>query len=156
MMPILLAILLGLTAVVIVIYPLLGLNAARGEDATPAPIADAAEHERTAKQALLDVDFDYRLGNLEATDYADLRERYERRALSAMKARYDHEHELDALIDQQLAHLRAQQNAQRGSHTSTKSHRRSPSSPATVRRSAKTDSDSSSAQGIRARRRRGA
>ena len=156
MMPILFAILLGLTAVVIVIYPLLGLNISRAEDTTPAPIADAAEHERTAKQALLDVDFDYRLGNLESTDYADLRERYERRALSAMKARYDHEHELDAFIDQQLAQLRAQQDTRRGSAASPKSHSRQSSSAATARRSAKANSDTSPAQGIRARRRRGA
>ncbi len=111
-MPVLIAVLLGLSALLIVIQPLLGLN--RAAPAAPAALSpeaasDAAERERLAKQALRDVDFDYRLGNLDEGDYSSLRERYERRALAALKTRYDREQELDALIDRQLAALRAQE-----------------------------------------------
>src|SRR5262249_61563070 len=68
--------------------------------------------------ALHDVDFDHRLGNLDEADYATLRDRYEDRALEAMKARYDTERELDALIERQLASLRDQERAAKG-HAST-------------------------------------
>ena len=105
-MPIIIAILLGLSALLIVVYPLLGLDAdgarsAVGSDA----LADVAERERSAKMALRDVDFDYRLGNLEENDYTALRSRYERRALAALRTRYEREQALDRLIDEQLAAL---------------------------------------------------
>lgn len=108
-MPLLIAILLGLSALLIVIQPLLGLNRAAPAALSPEAVSDAAERERLAKQALRDVDFDYRLGNLDEGDYSSLRERYERRALAALKTRYDREQELDAQIDRQLATLRAQE-----------------------------------------------
>lgn len=113
MIPLLLAVLLGVAALLVVIQPLL---AAHGGDAMPetvaTPLADSAEREQTAKQALLDVELDHRLGNLEAEDYATLRARYEERALAALKARYDAERALDATIDQQLARLRARREVQ--------------------------------------------
>lgn len=109
MFPLLVAVLLGLSALLIVVYPLLGLDRTAREALAPEAVSDAAERERLAKQALRDVDFDYRLGNLDENDYASLRDRYERRALAALKTRYDREQELDEQIDRQLAALRAQE-----------------------------------------------
>jgi hypothetical protein len=106
-MPLLIAILLGLAAAVITLYPLLGLR--RTSDVSPAALAGLAERERLAKDALREVEFDYRLGNLEIPDYEDLRDRYEQRALAALKARYQREQELDALIERQLDILRGRQ-----------------------------------------------
>jgi len=106
-MGLIVAALLGLSGLLIVIYPLLGLDAAarlrRAERELDAP----NDGERAAKDALRDVEFDYRLGNLDERDYRDLREQYERRALAALKSRYEREQELDAVIDAQLAALRA-------------------------------------------------
>jgi len=104
----LIAALLALSAALIVLYPLLGLVR---ESAAPAlapasPASDAAEREQLARQALREVEFDYTLGNLETGDYEALRERYETRALSALKTRYQREQELDALIERQLDTLR--------------------------------------------------
>lgn len=106
-MGLIVAALLGLSGLLIVIYPLLGLDAAarlrRAERELDAP----NDGERAAKDALRDVEFDYRLGNLDERDYHDLRDQYERRALAALKSRYEREQELDAVIDAQLAALRA-------------------------------------------------
>jgi hypothetical protein len=106
MLPLLVATLLGLSGIVIVIYPLLGLEQGRDAAVAGEPVSEAAERERVAKRALRDVDFDYRLGNLDETDYLALRDRYEERALAALKTRYERERALDALIDEQLAALR--------------------------------------------------
>lgn len=107
-MPLLIAALLGLSAAIIVLYPLLGLDRdTAAESAGAAALSDDAERERSAKLALRDVNFDYRLGNLDTEDYVALRDRYERRALAAMKTRYEREQALDALIDRQLEALRA-------------------------------------------------
>ncbi len=107
MLPLLIAALLGLSGVVIVAYPLLGLQHS-GVHVPDEPGVGMAESERVARRALLDVDFDYRLGNLDRADYLALRDRYEERALAALKTRYEREHALDALIDEQLASLRTQ------------------------------------------------
>lgn len=108
-MPLLIAALLGLSAAIVVLYPLFGLDRnAAAESAGPAALSDDAERERSAKLALRDVNFDYRLGNLDDDDYADLRDRYERRALAAMKTRYEREQALDELIDRQLEALGSQ------------------------------------------------
>ncbi len=109
-MPLLIAALLGLSAALIVLFPLLGLERAATETAAPAQLTDAAERERLARQALREVEFDYTLGNLETGDYEELRDRYESRALAALKTRYQREQELDALIEQRLDALRQQQN----------------------------------------------
>jgi hypothetical protein len=109
-MPLLIAILLGLAAAVITLYPLLGLR--RASAVSPAALHSLAERERLAKDALREVEFDYRLGNLEAPDYEDLRDRYEQRALAALKARYQREQELDAMIERQLDALRGRQTPQ--------------------------------------------
>src|SRR5262245_60325723 len=101
-MPLLIALLLGLAALFVVITPLLGLDGVQGP-ATPltAP-PDLGEQEQSAKRALRDVDFDHRLGNLDEADYLALRDRYEDRALDAMRARYERERALDALIEYEL------------------------------------------------------
>ncbi len=106
--PLLIAVLLGLTCAVLVLQPLFGLDRASedAQAAEPTSLAEVAERERLAKQALLEVDFDHRLGNLADADYADLRARYERRALVALKTRYQRERALDDLIDHQLDNLR--------------------------------------------------
>jgi len=109
-MPLLIAILLGLAAALVTLYPLLGLR--RTSDVSPAALSSLAERERLAKDALREVEFDYRLGNLETPDYEDLRDRYEQRALAALKARYQREQELDALIERQLDILRGRQTPQ--------------------------------------------
>lgn len=108
-MPLLIAALLGISALFIVIYPLLGLERASGEGEEKGQLADLADRERAAKDALRDVEFDRQLGNLEEADYRALRDQYERRALVALGARYRREQELDALIEQQLAELRAKE-----------------------------------------------
>jgi hypothetical protein len=103
-MPLLVAVLLGLAALALVVYPLVDTSSARRDRNTPAALA-TLDAEAGAKQALRDVDFDHRLGNLDEADYLALRARYEGRALAAMKARYDQERAADALIDERLAAL---------------------------------------------------
>ena len=106
-MPLLIAALLALSAALVVLYPLLGLSReAESLATTPGQVADAAEREQQARQALREVEFDYTLGNLESDDYETLRGRYEGRALTALKARYQREQELDAQIERQLDALR--------------------------------------------------
>ncbi|MGE5333889.1 MAG: hypothetical protein ACM3N4_04250 [Nitrososphaerota archaeon] len=114
-MPLLIAVLLGLSGLIVVIYPLLGLERAASNTYADGPIAEVAERERSARDALREVEFDHRLGNLDDADYQALRARYERRALAALKTRYQREQELDALIERQLDALRAQQTTGSGS-----------------------------------------
>ena len=107
-MPLVIGVLLGLSGLAVVLYPLLGLDRDTLEARSSGPIAEVAERERSARDALREVEFDHRLGNLDDADYQSLRSRYERRALAALKTRYQREQELDALIEQQLDALRAQ------------------------------------------------
>src|SRR5579871_2421765 len=106
-MPIAVALLLGLAGLLIVIYPLLGVDPA-AELADREVLAQVSEQEVSAKQSLRDVDFDRRLGNLDEEDYRDLRDRFEESALEAMKSRYERERELDLAIDSQLQALSAE------------------------------------------------
>lgn len=113
--------LMGLTALVLVIYPLFGIDrsvtgalhlpASRDSDAL---MGDMSERESAARQALVDVDFDYRLGNLDDEDYTQLRDRYEESALVALKARYEREHALDDVIGRQLVALKAEDEGKSG------------------------------------------
>ena len=155
-MPLVIAILLGLSAAAIVVYPLLASTPATTADASPAALLDASEREQSAKQALRDVDFDYRLGNLEPGDYATLREMYERHALVALKARVERERAADALIDRELVRLRAQQ-AKRGSSRRSGSHDGS-TAPQSADASARRESNGTrpATRGPRTRRRKGA
>jgi hypothetical protein len=105
-MPLLIAVLLGLSGLLVVIYPLLGLDRESADVQVRGPLGEVAERERSARDALRELEFDRRLGNLDDEDYQALRERYEERALIALKARYQREQELDALIERQLDALR--------------------------------------------------
>src|SRR5579884_1557885 len=104
LLQILVTTLLGLAALVFVLYPLPPLEVAE-ETAALAQATGVAEGEQTASAALREVELDYQLGNLEESDYRSLRERYMRRAFLAMKARRAHEQELDALIEEQLRQM---------------------------------------------------
>ncbi|HEX9037212.1 MAG TPA: hypothetical protein VF808_09510 [Ktedonobacterales bacterium] len=114
-MPLLIAALLGLTATLIVAYPLLGLSRAPREAARANALGEVANQEGQARQALREVELDYTLGNLDSGDYDTLRGRYERRALAALRTRYQREQELDALIERQLDAMRASHSQQDGS-----------------------------------------
>ncbi|HKT37468.1 MAG TPA: hypothetical protein VJR48_03795 [Ktedonobacterales bacterium] len=105
-MPLLIAVLLGLSGLLVVIYPLLGLDRESSDALARGPLGEVAERERSARDALREVEFDRRLGNLDDEDYQALRARYEERALIALKARYQREQELDAVIERQLDALR--------------------------------------------------
>jgi hypothetical protein len=110
-MPLLIAVLLGLSGLLVVIYPLLGLERESADAQVRGPLGEVAERERSARDALREVEFDRRLGNLDDEDYQALRARYEERALVALKARYQREQELDALIERQLDALRQHESA---------------------------------------------
>ena len=105
MIPAIIAALLALSGAFIVAYPLLGL----GTREVGAGAVAMDERERALKQALRDVDFDYRLGNLDEGDYSALRTRYETGALAALKERLTSEREIDARIDREVTLLRTQQ-----------------------------------------------
>jgi hypothetical protein len=77
--------------------------------ASPLPgdiTAQQADREESARAALQEVEFDFQLGNLGEDDYRSLRERYMRRALSALKSRHDRERALDDAIEEQVRKLR--------------------------------------------------
>lgn len=138
-MPLLIAALLALSAALVVLYPLLGLSReAEAQAVAPGQMADAAERERLARQALREVEFDYTLGNLESDDYEALRGRYEGRALAALKTRYQREQELDAQIERQLDALRrsaapvAASSATKSATTPTKATPAKPAKPSAV------------------------
>ncbi len=127
---------LSLLALAYVLYPLY-----RGRLAKPAPTSllsakdmpfqaqPASDSEQAARLSLQEVELDYQLGNIAESDYRSLRERYMRRAIIAMKSRYDnaptgneeHENEqdshnvqdgqymdVDSLIEEQLRKMREQ------------------------------------------------
>lgn len=152
-MPLLIAGLLALSAAIIVLYPLLGLGRETAPEAAPGQVSAAVERERQARQALREVEFDYTLGNLAGDDYEELRGRYEERALTALKARYLREQELDAQIERRLDALRqAEANA-----TSALSATSSPTPPATPRAATRASSakGGASARARRATKRKG-
>jgi hypothetical protein len=105
MLPLVIAALLGLSALAVVLTPLYAPSRAATES-EGVPPATLAERERAAKAALQDVEFDYQLGNIAEDDYRSLRERYTRRALAALKGRYDRERVVDEAIEAQVAALR--------------------------------------------------
>jgi hypothetical protein len=114
MILLLVAALMGLTALALVVYPLLGLDRNGADARFSGGVSEITPPESAARQALLDVDFDWRLGNLDQEDYRQLRERYAERALVGLKARYAREQQLDAAIERQLASLRT--GDQKGKH----------------------------------------
>ena len=112
-MSIFVAILLGALALVFVLYPLYQSIRAKvsyidpGAVPTPQPSGvQQTDREQAARTALQEVEFDFQLGNLAEDDYRTLRERYMRRALSALKSRYDREQKIDELIEEQVRRLK--------------------------------------------------
>lgn len=117
-MAIVIALILGLLALAFVLYPLLRRSEAKSgaDQVAPAQVelreqahaATAEGQETAAKAALQEVELDYQLGNIDEPDYRSMRERYMRRALVALKARYDQEQALDEMIEEQLRSMREQ------------------------------------------------
>ncbi len=113
-MAIFVAILLGVLALAFVLYPLyqhayIKTQQSASPSAPQAPAGlrhQQADREEAARTALQEVELDFQLGNLGEDDYRSLRERYMRRALSALKFRYDRERELDERIEEQVRKLR--------------------------------------------------
>ena len=127
---ILLACGLGIVALTFVLTPLIRYMPASTtgevvqprEDVVPAASSAMTEREQSARTALQEIELDYQLGNISEEDYNTLRERYMRRALVALKSRhdngqdavdtadtaYDHDKELDDLIEEQLRTLKEQ------------------------------------------------
>src|SRR5437868_14663074 len=107
MISILVAIGQGLLTLAFVLYPLYqrrpsSQQAVTTENGAVLP----TEREQAARAALHEVELDYQLGNIADTDYDTLRERYMRRALTALKSRYEREQELDEVIEEELRRLK--------------------------------------------------
>jgi len=112
-MSIFVAILLGALALAFVLYPLYSGIKAKVRHIDPGAVpmpqpsdVQLTDREQAARNALQEVEFDFQLGNLAEDEYRTLRERYMRRALSALKSRYDREQEIDELIEEQVRKLR--------------------------------------------------
>ncbi|GHO89592.1 hypothetical protein [Dictyobacter formicarum] len=113
-MALMIAIVLGILALVFVLYPLYRGPANKGglgrtavtQEQPAAEVTELAEEEQQARSAIQEVELDYQLGNIEEPDYRSLRERYMRRALTALKSRYEREQEIDDDIEQQLQQLK--------------------------------------------------
>lgn len=160
-MPLLIAVLLGLSGLIVVIYPLLGLDRESADALSRGPLGEVAERERSARDALREVEFDRRLGNLDDEDYQALRTRYEERALVALKARYQREQELDALIERQLDALRQHErdadsvNGAEDAPAQSEEIQKLPDTEPVRDGHAMTRNDARPASGTQARRRRG-
>ena len=126
-LPLLIAIVLGVSALAFVLYPFYRRVPAGSEQEQAAalfPLMGAAElsnghsgeqagqgvlmseSEQAARSALHEIELDYQLGNIAENDYRTLRERYLRRALVALKTRYDREQTLDDAIEAQLQKMK--------------------------------------------------
>ncbi len=133
MMAILVAVGLGIAALAFVLYPLYHrpADAIKPADAVNLP-ADAIhrslqddalpEREMAARIALQEVELDYQLDNISEDDYQQLRDRYMRRALVALKSRYQHEQELDTLIEEQVRKLKEQAEKEQSDETTREEH----------------------------------
>ena len=108
LLPVLVAVLLGVLALVLVLYPLYSHapEVVIQQRASVGIATTQAEVEQTARAALKEVELDYQLGNLAEPDYRTLRERYTRRAFAAMKSRRQNEEAIDALIEERLRQLK--------------------------------------------------
>lgn len=118
---------LSLLALAYVLYPLYRGRLVKPAPASLLPSKDmsspayiASDGEQAARLSLQEVELDYQLGNIAESDYRSLRERYMRRAIIAMKSRYDNapdeqiEREngqdsgIDLMIEEQLRKMREQ------------------------------------------------
>ena len=108
LLPVLVAVLLGVLALALVLYPLYRhapLEVVQ-QRASASIATTQAETEQAARAALKEVELDYQLGNLAEPDYRTLRERYSRRAFAAMKSRQQNEEAIDVLIEERLRQLK--------------------------------------------------
>ncbi len=108
LLPVLVAILLGVLTLALVLYPLYRhapVEVAQ-QRASVGIATTQAEVEQTARIALKEVELDYQLGNLAEPDYRKLRQRYTRRAFAAMKSHQQSEEAIDALIEERLRLLK--------------------------------------------------
>jgi hypothetical protein len=126
-LPLLIAIVLGVSALAFVLYPFYRRAPARSEQQRETalfPLAGDAElsnghnreqaeqgvlmseSEQAARSALYEIELDYQLGNISENDYRTQRERYLQRALVALKSRYDSEQALDDVIEAQLQKMK--------------------------------------------------
>ena len=110
LLPILVAFLLGALALAFVCYPLYRHAPAEilHQRASSNMATTQAELEQAARTAIKEVELDYQLGNLAETDYRTWRDRYTRRAFTAMKSRQASEEEIDALIEERLRQFKAE------------------------------------------------
>ena len=112
MIALLVALLLGGATLAFVLYPIYHRSS---QVATVTPTVrvregdDVTEREQAARAALQEVELDYQLDNISEEDYNQLRERYVRRALIALKSRYQREQELDTVIEEQLRRMKEQE-----------------------------------------------
>ncbi len=108
LLPLLVAILLAVLTLALVLYPLYRHSPVEVvQQRASLGIATAqAEVEQTARIALKEIELDYQLGNLAEPDYRKLRERYTRRAFTAMKSRQLSIEAIDALIEERLRLLK--------------------------------------------------
>jgi cytochrome c-type biogenesis protein CcmI len=100
------AALLGLAALVFVLYPLYRRSAPQPQP-EGAEVQGPSEREQNARRSLREVEFDFQLGNLDEQDYRSLRTRYMNRALIEMKNRRQREKEIDEEIEAELRKLKA-------------------------------------------------
>ncbi|HTI14135.1 MAG TPA: hypothetical protein VL461_06105 [Dictyobacter sp.] len=111
-MAIIVAVLLGLFALCYVLYPLFRTQKKEaGQVSDQLALATTSygqmsEEEMAARNAIQEVELDYQLGNIVPSDYQELRERYMRRAVSALRSRYEREQEIDNEIEEQLQTLK--------------------------------------------------
>ena len=110
LLPVLVAVLLGVLALLLVLYPLYRHAPVElvQQRASAGMATTQAEVEQTARTALKEIELDYRLGNLATPDYRSLRERYMLRAFTAIKSRQQSEEAIDALIEERLQLLKAE------------------------------------------------
>lgn len=130
-LPLLIAIVLGVSALAYVLYPFYRRVLARSDAGSEKEQAAAlfslmgaaelsnshsgeqvgqgvlmSESEQAARSALHEIELDYQLGNIAENDYRTLREKYLQRALVALKTRYDREQALDDVIEAQLQKMK--------------------------------------------------
>jgi cytochrome c-type biogenesis protein CcmH/NrfG len=115
----LVALFLGLMALVFVLYPLYQRRPVELPQTTSETLTAQAENEQTARSALREFELDFQLGNLAESDYSSLRERYLRRAYLAHKSRQEREQAIDALIEERLQRLREEEHAENHHATET-------------------------------------
>lgn len=105
-MAIIVAVVLGILALIFVLYPLYRGRFVPVVEVDGPLVPSSSERELAARNALQEVELDHQLGNISDKDYQTLRERYMRSALVALKSRYDREQELDELIEDQLRKMK--------------------------------------------------